>query len=98
MTQNRRLIDADTAFRFFKDQIVKETDAFSKGVNEGLNIAMSVPDAIPSADAVEVVRCKDCVFWKRHTKTDKHHGACNRCRMIKHESGFSDKGERRDNG
>jgi len=58
-----RLIDADVAFRFFKDQKVKETGAFSKGVNKGLNIAkaaMHNPDAIPSVDAVEVVRCKDC--------------------------------------
>ncbi len=59
MENNRRLIDADAAFRFFKDQKVRETGAFSKGVNKGLNIAkaaMHHPDAIATVDAVEVVR------------------------------------------
>jgi len=64
MVQNSRLIDADVAFRFFKDQKVKETGAYAMGLNQGLNIAKSAihnPDAIPSVDAVEVVRCKKCV-------------------------------------
>ncbi len=67
MKQNRRLIDSDVAFRFFRDQKVQETGAFSKGVNKGLNIAKSAihnPDAIPSVDAVEVVRCRDCRHYK----------------------------------
>ena len=34
-------IDADRFYAFLKDQKVKETGAFSKGVNKGLNIAMS---------------------------------------------------------
>lgn len=63
----RRIIDADAAFRSIKDQKIKETGAFSKGVNKGLNIALSAihnPDAIPSVDAVEVVRCRDCRHYK----------------------------------
>ena len=60
-----RLTDTERAFEFLTEQLVKETGAFSKGVNKGLNIARSAlrnVDAIPTIDAVEVVRCKDCYF------------------------------------
>ena len=46
-----RAIDAEAAYRFLSEQLVKETGAFSKGVNKGLNIARSAmrnPDAIPT--------------------------------------------------
>ena len=46
-----RAIDSEVAFRFLTEQFVKETGAFSKGVNKGLNIAGSAmrnPDAIPT--------------------------------------------------
>lgn len=46
-----RTIDSEVAFRFLTEQLVKETGAFSKGVNKGLNIARSAmrnPDAIPT--------------------------------------------------
>ena len=46
-----RAIDSEVAFRFLTEQLVKETGAFSKGVNKGLNIARSAmrnPDAIPA--------------------------------------------------
>lgn len=61
-----RLTDTERAFEFLTEQLVKETGAFSKGVNKGLNIARSAlrnVDAIPTIDAVEVVRCKDCIYW-----------------------------------
>ena len=46
-----RAIDSEVAYQFLTDQLVKETGAFSKGVNKGLNIARSAmrnPDAIPT--------------------------------------------------
>ena len=46
-----RAINSEVAFRFLTEQLVKETGAFSKGVNKGLNIARSAmrnPDAIPT--------------------------------------------------
>ena len=46
-----RPIDSEAAYRFLSEQLVKETGAFSKGVNKGLNIARSAmrnPDAIPT--------------------------------------------------
>ena len=46
-----RAIDSEVAYRFLSEQLVKETGAFSRGVNKGLNIARSAmrnPDAIPT--------------------------------------------------
>lgn len=46
-----RMIDSEIAYRFLTEQLVKESGAFSKGVNKGLNIvrsAMRNPDAIPT--------------------------------------------------
>ena len=46
-----RAIDSEAAYRFLSEQLVKETGAFSKGVNKGLNIARSAmrnSNAIPT--------------------------------------------------
>lgn len=46
-----RAIDSEVAYQFLAEQLVKETGAFSKGVNKGLNIARSAirnPDVIPT--------------------------------------------------
>ena len=46
-----RAIDSEAAYQFLTDQLVKETGAFSRGVNKGLNIARSAmrnPDAMPT--------------------------------------------------
>ena len=46
------IIDGEQLFEFLSDQLIKETGAFSKGVNKGLNIARS---AIHNADAVKPI-------------------------------------------
>ena len=52
-----RLIDADKQADFLKEQKVKETGAFSKGINKGINIALSAicnHEIAPTVDTVEV--------------------------------------------
>ena len=47
------LIDGEQLFEFLSEQLVKESGAFSKGVNKGLNIARSAvrnPDAVKPID------------------------------------------------
>lgn len=66
-------ISRKTAYQFFKDQLEEEAGAYSKGRNAGLRVAMSAVmnnDAIPTADVVEVVRCKDCKY-SEHWYRDK---------------------------
>lgn len=61
-----RPIDSEAAYQFLTDQLVKETGAFSKGVNKGLNIARSAmrnPDAIPTITPQnEQLTCEGC-YW-----------------------------------
>lgn len=45
----------------------------------------------------EVVRCKDCKKWFRHTEVDRERGECRRYQTTKHETGYCDRGERKDN-
>lgn len=62
-----RLIDADAFIRFLAEQKVKETGAFTKGLNKALNVAISAQKNLqitPTVDAVPVVRCKDCKYYK----------------------------------
>ena len=44
-------------------------DAFQKATSDGDNVYFCwyVLRGIPSADVVEVVRCKDCGFWNKKT-------------------------------
>lgn len=61
-----RLIDADAFIRFLAEQKVKETGAFTKGVNKALNIAISALKNLqitPTVDAVPVVRCGKCRYY-----------------------------------
>lgn len=44
-----------------------------------------------------VVRCKDCKKWFRHTEVDRERGECRRYETTKHETGYCDRGERKDN-
>lgn len=58
-------IEREKAFKLIKEQKEKETGAYSKGRNKGLIIAGSIinnKEVLPTADVVEVVRCKDCKY------------------------------------
>ena len=58
-----RLIDVDAFIRFLAEQKVKETGAFTKGVNIAIS-ALKNPQITPTVDSVPVVRCKDCKYYK----------------------------------
>jgi len=56
-------IERENAYKLISEQKEKETGMYSKGRNTVLNIAKSnihSKKQSPTADEVEVVRCKDC--------------------------------------
>lgn len=68
-----RLIDADAFIRFLAEQKVKETGAFTKGLNKALNVAISALKNLqitPTVDAVPVVRCRECKHAERYARID----------------------------
>ena len=86
-----RLIDADK-IRYAKDWVV--TDRISKvgGYNAKAiyRVTKEEIDAMPTVDAVEVVRCKDCKWYGYYS-----------CEMggnnwMRDGNGFCDRGERKD--
>lgn len=90
------------------DGLKQEIIDFKKGLNPkntdyatGYFSALSVVEGMMvqhiATDAVEVVRCEDCKKWFRHTEVDRERGECRRYQTTKHESGYCDRGERKDN-
>lgn len=55
-----RLIDGD-ALKYAIDK--RMDDSTDESFSEGLSEAMIEIDFMPTIDAVEVVRCKDCIHW-----------------------------------
>ena len=68
----KRLIDADA---LLKVPNVRKVDEYDEGGDFVTYLAVPVEaiENAPTADAVEVVRCKDCVLWR---PVDKHIGKC----------------------
>lgn len=66
-------------------------DAFGIGVIRGIEIALLRIEAIPTVDAVEVVRCKDCTEW------DENECECSHWYGFR-ENDFCSYGERKEDG
>ena len=92
MANEKRLIDSDRLIRSLK-AMTSEYDAVSlHGIINSLK-------EWPTLDAVEVVRCKDCVFCKLYSESGEYH-----CRTMKgmyravKPNDFCSYGERNENG
>lgn len=65
-------------------------------------VFLNAIDSAPTIDAVPVVRCKDCKFWKKGNfqggnSLDRMEwgGGCPLVHFVRYESDFCSKGERR---
>ena len=89
MANEKRLIDADRAELY---------DAIGRNAFRDRQDIIDLINNQPTVDAVEVVRCKDCI---RRYDTDE----CPMCFLSEgqyyeftRDDGFCDRGERKDNG
>ena len=65
--EKMRLIDADEAYKILTDYYHHKTEIQHKALKEAFS-------RVPTVDAVEVVRCRDCKWWD---KDDNHvYGYC----------------------
>ena len=82
MANEKRLIDADRAMEIVRNQGIAHPNAYHL-----TNYAMLILQEAPTVDAVEVVRCKDCI-------------AHNLCKFEQSQglNGFCSYGERKCNG
>ena len=72
MASEKRLIDAEELWKKF------ESEPWYDNADRD-EIALPMVDDAPTVNAVEVVRCKDCVFHKKDTRSD--FWFCDRPRM-----------------
>lgn len=91
MTNGKRLIDADRAL-----EIVHEQGIAHPNVYYLTNYAMAILQEAPTVDAVEVVRCRDCI--KRYDTDECPMCFLNRGLYVEctKDDGFCDLGERKD--
>lgn len=60
-----RLIDADAMHTFVEEKVAEGKDGWANGVPYEWAYALTAVDMQPTIDAVEVVRCKDCIHTTR---------------------------------
>lgn len=91
-----RLIDADEAYKVL-------TDYYHHGTEVQHNALKEAIERVPTVDAVEVVRCKDCryyhVYLEGNGHTEKGYGACDwiNDKSVR-EDHFCSWGERKEDG
>jgi hypothetical protein len=97
-----RLIDADEALRLFGEEYEEtkelihngetQLDSLAEGFTEAYHIIKYV---VPTVDAVEVVRCRDCIYTRKvYGRLVCKYGTCACC--ILRDDFFCANGERRD--
>lgn len=81
-----RLIDADV----LKEDLTRFYD--------GEVVSRRLIDEQPTVDAIEVVRCRDCLYWQK-SSLFRGHTVCRYvldCSVVRREDDFCSRGERKD--
>ena len=99
-----RLIDADALKKGIKE--LKQSPWYNNDINpswrQGIKDAVHVVETLcideePTVDAVPVVRCKDCIRWRR-SKTNTAAKVCDWDRYEKTENDYCSWAKRREDG
>ena len=62
-----RLIDADKLLEIYKKWVPQLSSKEDEGDRRGVETCIAVLEDMPTMDAVEIVRCKDCKHWHKDT-------------------------------
>ena len=96
-----RLIDADNVRPMFNSQYIATKQLIADGekhldnLAEGFTEADRVIWSMPTIDAVPVVRCKDCEFYRRTEEIHPGFGTCDFVEMVRQDNDLCSKGEKR---
>ena len=91
-----RYIDADKALEDF-DEWCDTTGALGKGTSYYYEARSCIED-VPTADAVEVVRCKDCLYWEKGKVYEPYCNHFGNMMADTNADDFCSYGERKDGG
>lgn len=95
-----RLIDADNVRPAFNSQYIATKQLIADGekhldnLAEGFTEADRVIWSMPAIDAVPVIRCKDCKYYRRTEEIHLGSGTCDFVEMVRLDNDFCSKGER----
>ena len=93
-------IEREAVVKELEEHLSYESPSFTKEQNEcidtGLKIARRIVKALPAADVVEVVRCKDCVYFEEDYVYAEGFVLCPAIGMEVTDMDFCSYGERRD--
>ena len=87
-----RYIDREQA----KEQILVNARIIQKPHLLSTEDTLYILDCLPTADVVEVVRCKECIYWNKRTVNNKGFIICSASGMEIHTEDFCSYGERKD--
>ena len=62
-----RLIDADAAKKAVHEEL-DECLVWDESGEYTANVIEKILEALPAIDAVPVIRCRDCIYWKRYCR------------------------------
>ena len=104
MENEKRLIDANAVPKLFEkkyeetEQRILDGATYLDTLAEGFTEADDVILSMPTVDAVEVVRCKDCKHWRENTLWCDMNSRDRGENFNWYEDDFCSYGERKDNG
>ena len=91
MANEKRLIDANRLAPIIEGEII---DGRAKAINETLRTVLDLIRAFPTVDAVEVVRCGNCVKRPKNVEWGMCHVLCRQT----HKDDFCSYAEKRRDG
>lgn len=113
MADEKRLVDANALKAIFDKRYdnafmqshTRPNIAWWEGYSAGVNWGRNTITDVPTVDAVEVIRCKDCKYWKPGDAKGGNSiedlqviGGCKWTNFCRREMDFCSFGERKENG
>lgn len=104
MENEKRLIDANACPALFDEkyketmQLINQGETHIDNLAEGFTEAHRVIQEMPTVDAVEVVRCKDCIWYEKGKCYEQYCNHPSHGIPYPDDNDFCSYGERKDNG
>ena len=86
-----RLVDADEAYKVLTDYYHHRTEIQHDALKEAI-------ERVPTVDAVEIVRCKDCKWYERKYPWNGNSYECSYLEAPMDDNDFCSWGERKEDG
>ena len=104
MATEKRLIDVCAEIRKIEEVLAERKEQAGSLTYRVFEAVKTALEKAPTIDAVPVVRCKDCIYWKKGDSKGGNSiedlqviGGCKWAKCCRREMDFCSMGERKDN-